>query len=827
MSLDDRSEELDELIGEFIEQRRLGQALDVPTFAASHPECRDELLAVLPGVLSMESLRGALREEIAETVQRPERLGEYRIVGEIGRGGMGTVYEAIQESLGKRVAIKVLAPAWANEDALCRRFEEEARTVAKLRHTHIVEVYGAGRDGDSRYFVMELVDGVSLDRVVGCIGKDPEAADVLAMAMAANLDRNRFAAEIGRQAALALAYAHGQQILHRDIKPSNLLLDRAGNIHIGDFGLATVLTQEGLERAVSHPQAGTLRYLAPERLNGQTGPASDQYSLGLTLYELLASRPAFPETSPGELMKRIAEGRIEPPTQIPGIDAELATVIGKCLALDPADRYPDLAEAAQDFNRYLRALPIRAKPVSIARRLQLWSRRHPTAAILAGVAALLFVAFNLSILVGYAEVKQALKQEARQRAIAEENARLAATTLDRVFQFHGMNQPNVAEFMPVSPANARLLEELQPFYERISQSAEGERRPGLDVANASFILGTIHVRTARFEQAVATFDRALAQYAKVEPTSTEAVTVLQARCQNERAAAWRYGGHEKEANAAWRQVANHYRQSASAAGRFEAVRALMALVTPLRHMPGARDRASPPDELARQDAESAMELLVPLLNGEPANPEYRFALGVLLSGDPRLERQAGKFAEGGLRSLLTKLIEEHPQQPRYRLEFIRHLSKVNLRGPVSDQEMEQLQTAVRHGIVLLSISPDEPEVIITVADIRHKLAGALMAAGRNDEALREATEACGIFSVLAGSPDAKPEWRLRLMLLEIRQADIWLVRRNNPMAAQLFKDLQQQAAQLEKNHADIPADDYAEIQKQLDRLKRKLNSPPL
>lgn len=315
------------------------------------------MLELLPGVVSMESLRGAVQAEAATVAQQPEHLGEYRILGEIGRGGMGVVYEAVQDSLGKPVAIKALSPAWAGEEALCRRFEEEARTGAKLRHTHIVEVYGAGRDGDSRYFVMELVDGVGLDRVVGGIGEDPEEAAVLAAAMQGSKDWNRFVAEIGRQAAAALAYANSQQVLHRDVKPSNLLLDRQGGIHVSDFGLATALDQEGLERAVSHPQAGTLRYLAPERLDGPAGPRSDQYSLGLALYELLAGHPAFPETSPGELMKRIAEGQIEPLAKATGADPDLALVVGKCLARDPDDRYPSLEAAAEDFERYLQELP--------------------------------------------------------------------------------------------------------------------------------------------------------------------------------------------------------------------------------------------------------------------------------------------------------------------------------------------------------------------------------------------------------------------------------------------------------------------------------------
>lgn len=824
MNGQDREERLDGLIGQYLEQSRLGEAPGVEAFAASHPECREELLELLPGVVSMESLRGAVQAEAATVAQQPEHLGEYRILGEIGRGGMGVVYEAIQDSLGKPVAIKALSPAWAGEEALCRRFEEEARTVAKLRHTHIVEVYGAGRDGDSRYFVMELVDGVGLDRVVGGTGKDPEAAAVLAAAMQGTKDWNRFVAEIGRQAAAALAYAHSQQVLHRDVKPSNLLLDRQGGIHVSDFGLATALDQEGLERAVSHPQAGTLRYLAPERLDGPATPRSDQYSLGLALYELLAGRPAFPETSPGELVKRIAEGRVAPLAKAGGTDPDLALVVGKCLARDPDDRYPSLEEAAEDFGRYLQELPVRAKPASPLRRLQLWRRRHPLAALFSGVAAALFLVFNLALLLSYAEARRALKQEAQQRQLAEENARIAVGTLDRVFGFHGSTHSNVAGFTRIAPGNARLLEDLQPFYERISRQGGEAGDHSREIADTNFVLGIIYVRTGRLEQAVAAFERARDQYAGLGPKYAGEAAERGARCRNELAAALLHSGHEEKAAQAWRQVADDFRTSPQPACRFEAVRALMSLVVRRPRLPGIGPGALLDDDQTSRTTDDAMALLLPLLKENPDNPDYRFALGTLVSSYPRLERQAGPLAEGGVRTLFAKLVEEYPDHPRYRLELVRHLAKINLRNIVTEADIASLEEAVRQGTILLSSSDAVPEAIVAVADVEHKLIGALTLAGRTDDALREASRAVGIFSVLANSPDAAPEWRLRLMLLETREADIWLQLDNTPMATRILRDLEEQGKRLEPSRKELPDEDYAEIHNRIDRLERRL--PP-
>ncbi len=302
---------------------------------------------------------------------RLQRLGDYRILREIGRGGMGVVYEAEQESLGRRVALKVLSAGSLLDPKQVRRFEREAKAAAKLHHTNIVPVFGVGRQDGHHYFVMQFISGLGLDmvlddlrrlrggkseakpapaasRIAGLTGADvarslltgrfdadgpPEDASVTEplddaapaangppadsgssqvilpgsseLSASSDPDRQfyRSVARIGVQVAEALDYANRQGVLHRDVKPSNLLLDNHGNVWVADFGLAK--TAEADDLTHTGDILGTIRYMAPERFSGQCDARSDVYSLGLTLYELVALRPAYEAADRHSLMERV------------------------------------------------------------------------------------------------------------------------------------------------------------------------------------------------------------------------------------------------------------------------------------------------------------------------------------------------------------------------------------------------------------------------------------------------------------------------------------------------------------------------------------------
>jgi serine/threonine protein kinase len=230
-----------------------------------------------------------------------QRIGEFRILRELGRGGMGIVYEAEQESLGRHVAIKVLVPGTARSSQTVQRFLREARAAAQLHHTNIVPVFGVGECDGLHYYAMQLIRGLSLDKVLKEVrrlkGRGPKepAEDqtavhrTLAAANDSEDQYDRRIARIGLHVAEALEYAHQQGTLHRDIKPSNILLDVQGVAWVTDFGLAKAVEDEDLTG--TGDLVGTIRYMAPERLRGRCDCRSDEYSLGLTLYELLALRP--------------------------------------------------------------------------------------------------------------------------------------------------------------------------------------------------------------------------------------------------------------------------------------------------------------------------------------------------------------------------------------------------------------------------------------------------------------------------------------------------------------------------------------------------------
>jgi serine/threonine protein kinase len=463
----------------------LGQAL------ARYPEFAAELAEFFAGREQLERLATPLRE-VADGdpagERGPARLGEYRILREVGRGGMGVVYEAVQESLGRHVALKVL-PTHALLSAEQReRFRREARAAALLHHSNIVPVFGVGQDCGVHFYAMQFIHGQSLDRVLrelrqhGAATADPgrtetvvpdqpDPASVLSADLAERLRTNwlpeevpapgpaapraggdtprsgltgpdrgggpgeyfRAVARVGVQVADALAYAHKQGILHRDIKPGNLLLDAQGTVWVTDFGLAKA--EGSSELTGAGDIVGTLRYLPPERFDGVSDPRGDIYGLGVTLYELLTLRPAFDEPDRARLIERVTHGRPPPPRQIDGrIPRDLETIVLKALARDPAERYPTAGALAEDLRRFLLDRPIRARRAGPAERAWRWCRRNPVVAGLLAMAVALAAGLGVLSLLLWDRQQQtaaALKQADDQRREADRGRQIAEANFHR------------------------------------------------------------------------------------------------------------------------------------------------------------------------------------------------------------------------------------------------------------------------------------------------------------------------------------------------------------------------------------------------------------
>ncbi len=304
----------------------------------------------------------------------------FRILREIGRGGMGVVYEAEDQQLNRRVALKVLATHTLNQPNQVQRFDREARAAARLHHSHIVPVFGVGHQNGCHYYAMQYIEGVSLDRVIDELrkirdghdesGRSPSASECpgLTALMAEDGRPDRGVGRIGLQVAEALRYAHAHGVLHRDIKPSNLLLDASGNVWLADFGLAKAPEAEDLTG--TGDVLGTIRYMAPERFRGRYDERSDVYGLGSTLYELVALRPAFEAADRFELIEEVRRAEPVPLSKrAPDVSRDLETIIHKAIEPEPDRRYAGAGALAEDLRRFLEDRPIRARRVSIPGRL--------------------------------------------------------------------------------------------------------------------------------------------------------------------------------------------------------------------------------------------------------------------------------------------------------------------------------------------------------------------------------------------------------------------------------------------------------------------------
>jgi serine/threonine protein kinase len=429
---------LDQLIEELANRLQAGEPVDVSTYARRYPDHADTLRRVLSALEVLGELGRSLATPSGGAFTQDERLGggsgvlgDYQILREVGRGGMGVVYEAMQISLGRRVALKVLPFAAAMDPRHLQRFQVEAQAAAHLHHGSIVPVFSVGSDRGVHFYAMQFIEGRSLAEFIsdlraaaegGRIEPDggrvkspdpasrptattcePGAGDVLATfaledprypgtqggasrrpesaTTTSPIGKKAFFASVARlgvQAAEALEHAHGLGVLHRDVKPANLLVDAHGHLWVTDFGLARF--QGSHELTLTGDLVGTLRYMSPEQALGKQGVMdhrTDVYSLGTTLYELLTLRPAFDGRDRQELLRQIGLEEPTAPRRFnPSLPRDLETIVLKAMAKEPDDRYSTAEELANDLRRFLEDKPIRARRPTPAEQAAKWARRH-------------------------------------------------------------------------------------------------------------------------------------------------------------------------------------------------------------------------------------------------------------------------------------------------------------------------------------------------------------------------------------------------------------------------------------------------------------------
>ncbi|MCA8958544.1 MAG: serine/threonine protein kinase, partial [Planctomycetes bacterium] len=309
-----------------------------------------------------------------------DRIGEFAILRRLGHGGMGVVFLARQESVDRLVAIKVLHPQYSANAQLSARFRREAQAIARLNHPHIVRVLDYGQDQGLAYIAMEYVPGRGLDEVIAAGGIDTRQAILWA-----------------RDVARALHTSHEQSILHRDVKPSNIRITRDGRAMLLDFGLAKALDAATL--TFSSTFQGSPCYASPEQISrdhGAIGPATDVYSLAVTLYEAVTGQVPFSGETTEQMFRAILESHVTRlRAHTPQLPRDLETVVAKAMEREPERRYASAAEFADDLDAILTLRPVRARPVGMLGRTWRWVRRNQTAAAGVAVAVLALVSIPI------------------------------------------------------------------------------------------------------------------------------------------------------------------------------------------------------------------------------------------------------------------------------------------------------------------------------------------------------------------------------------------------------------------------------------------------
>ncbi|WP_422928189.1 protein kinase domain-containing protein [Singulisphaera sp. PoT] len=511
----------DEVILKILEALEGGRDIDPESIIATHPELVGDLESFLASHRDLARLtapfRGSRRAELGDGLPGIGAIGDFRLLREVGRGGMGVVYEAMQVSLRRRVALKVMPFADALDPRRLQRFRAEAWAAAHLHHERIVPVYAIGSERGIHYFAMQFVEGQSLSMLIGELWRledaralsppqDNEASRLVATEISSERSSNRRryferVAGLCRQAALGLEYAHQAGIVHRDVKPSNLLLDLRGQLWITDFGLAQVAGDTGL--TMTGEMLGTLRYASPEQLLARRGIVdhrSDVYSLGATLYELLTLRPPFDGKDRNELIRQVEREEPPPPGSLdPAIPRDLETIVLKALRKEPSERYATAEEFADDLQRFVEGRPIEARRPTASERLRAWSRRHPS---IFGAGVVVLVLVSIASLVSAALIRQeqgktlvarkkaeaAYRRERQRAEEAEARFRLARRAVDELIE---VSEEELAHVPGMGGLRKRLLASVLGYYREFIDERRSDPDAQVELRDTSRRVETI------------------------------------------------------------------------------------------------------------------------------------------------------------------------------------------------------------------------------------------------------------------------------------------------------------------------------------------------
>ena len=432
------------------------------------------------------------------------RVGPYWVESLLGAGGMGEVYRARQQRPDRAVALKILKARPSNARELLARFHVEADAAARLRHPNIVQIYEAGESADAAFIAMELVEGESLAARLAQAVLEPCGA-----------------AKLLSPLAQAVHFAHRNGVVHRDLKPSNVLIERDGTPKLSDFGMAKILGDEGSDQTQTGAVIGTPAYMAPEQASDgkAVGPAADVYGLGAILYECLTGRPPFKGSTALETLEQIrTQEPLLPGRLQPGIPRDLETICMKCLAKDPAGRYPSALTLAEDLDRFIRGEPIKARSVGVLTKVWKWAQRRPALAALTLTSGLLAVGLVVIIVTYTGRLRHEADRANRnageahkQQDLATANYRSARNALASMLR--RLDERRASEIPRLMELRRDLLEETLAFYEGISAGRDAEDPAiKLDIALATAAAAGIQRDLGRPKQAEENLLRAVSLF---------------------------------------------------------------------------------------------------------------------------------------------------------------------------------------------------------------------------------------------------------------------------------------------------------------------------